>query len=77
MGDDIKMPIFRGLGSEDPDQFWFVANALWKERHITKEDVNKAQLIMMLRERALTWYMNYSMTNQVALMDDIKKSLVL
>jgi len=28
MVNDIKVPIFKGLGSEDPDQFWFVADAV-------------------------------------------------
>ena len=63
MVDDIKLPIFKGLGSEDPDQFWFLAYAIWTIRQITSVDVKNVQLITSLRERVITWYMKYSMTN--------------
>lgn len=76
MVDDIIIHIFRGLGLEDPEEFWFVADAVWKARKITDKYLKKAQLITMLQERALTWYMKYFVTNQAASLDDIKKALI-
>ena len=28
MTDDIKLPVFKGTGSEDPEQFWFLCKAV-------------------------------------------------
>ena len=28
MHDDIKLPVFKGTGSEDPEQFWFLCEAV-------------------------------------------------
>ena len=28
LADDIKLPIFKGTGSEDPEQFWFLCEAV-------------------------------------------------
>ena len=25
----MKMPIFKGLGTKNPEQFWFVADVVW------------------------------------------------
>lgn len=30
MANEVKIPIFRGEGSEDPEKFWFVVEVLWK-----------------------------------------------
>jgi len=38
----MKLPVFKGLGSEDPDQFWFVAKAMWTAQQITDDNINKA-----------------------------------
>ena len=37
--DDIKLPIFKGTGSEDPEQFWFLCEAVWNAKKITDPDV--------------------------------------
>ena len=37
--DDIKLPIFKGMGSEDPKQFWFLCEAVWNAKKITDLDV--------------------------------------
>ena len=29
MGDDMKLPTFRGTGAEDPEQHWFLCEAVW------------------------------------------------
>ena len=37
--DDIKLPVFKGTGSEDPEQFWFLCEAVWNAKKITDPDV--------------------------------------
>ena len=37
--DDIKLPVFKGTGSEDPEQFWFLCEAVWTGKNITDIDV--------------------------------------
>ena len=37
--DDIKLPVFKGTGSEDPEQFWFLCEAVWTAKNITDIDV--------------------------------------
>ena len=34
MNDDIKLPVFKGTGSEDPEQFWFLCEAVWTAKNI-------------------------------------------
>ena len=29
MGDDMKLPTFRGTGAEDPEQHWFLSEVVW------------------------------------------------
>ena len=60
--DDIKLPIFKGTGSEDPEQFWFLCEAVWNAKKITDPDVRAVQLITSFRDRALTWFMKFSRT---------------
>ena len=40
--DDIKLPIFKGTGSEDPEQFWFLCEAVWNAKKIIDPDVRAA-----------------------------------
>ena len=42
LADDIKLPIFKGTGSEDPEQFWFLCEAVWNVKKITDPDVRAA-----------------------------------
>ena len=42
MHDDIKLPVFKGTGSEDPEQFWFLCEAVWNAKTITDQDVRRA-----------------------------------
>ena len=54
----IKLPIFRGVGKEDPDQFWFVLR--WEAQGVTDDNIKKATLVNMLQDRALTWHIKHS-----------------
>ena len=73
--DDIKLPVFKGTGSEYPEQLWFLCEAVWTAKNITDIDVRRAQLITSFRDRALTWFMKFaSMQNPV--LADIKAALI-
>jgi hypothetical protein len=39
MVDEMRLPIFMGDGSEDPDQHWFLCEAVWNIKNVTDEDV--------------------------------------
>jgi len=56
----IKLPVFRGVGNEGPDQFWFVVRAVWKPQGVMNDNIKKATLVSMLQDRALTWYIKNS-----------------
>ena len=75
MHDDIKLPVFKGTGSEDPEQFWFLCEAVWNAKTITDQDVRRVQLVTYFRDRALTWFMKFSSTQSHAL-DDIKAVII-
>lgn len=63
MANAAKMPIFKSQGSEDLDQFWFVTKDVWKAWQINDDDMKKEQLLTMLQDKALSWYIKYSTTN--------------
>ena len=54
MGDDIKLPIFRGTGVEDPDQHFFLFEAVWNIKQVQNDDIKKVQLTTTFRDRSLT-----------------------
>ena len=62
MTDDIKLPIFKGTGSEDLEQFWFLCEAVWTAKNIMEQDIRRAQLVTSFRDQALTWFMKFSST---------------
>jgi len=44
-------------------------------KQINDEDVKKAQLVTMLQDRVMSWYIKYSTTNLAASLAETKKSL--
>ena len=75
MHDDINLHFFKGTGSEDPEQFWFLCEAVWTAKNTTDQDTKRAQLVTSFRDRALTWFMNFSNTQNHALAD-IKAAMI-
>jgi hypothetical protein len=57
MVDEMRLPTFRGHGSEDPNQHWFLCEDVWSIKNVTDEYVKRAQFSNTLRDRALIWYM--------------------
>src|SRR5882762_7404983 len=60
MGDDMKLPTFKGTGVEDPEKHWFLCEAVWTIKGIQDDNIKLVQLVTTLRDRALTWYMKYT-----------------
>ena len=75
VNDDITLSVFRGTGSEDLEQFWFLCKALWTTKNIMDQNTRTAQLVTSFRDRDLTWFMKFSSTQNYALVD-IKKSMI-
>ena len=42
MGDDIKLPIFWGIGAKDPEQHFFLCEAVWNIKQVQNDDTKKA-----------------------------------
>jgi hypothetical protein len=53
MADEMRLPIFRGYGSKDPDQHWFLCEVVWNINNFTDEDVKRTQFSTTLRDRTL------------------------
>ena len=53
MNDDIKLPVFKGTGSEDLEQFWFLCEAVWTAKNIMDQEIRRV-LVTSFRGRALT-----------------------
>ena len=56
----MKLPMFKGVGNEDPDQFWFVVKVVWEAQGVTDDNIKKATLVSTLQDRVLTWYFKHS-----------------
>jgi hypothetical protein len=76
MVDEMRIPIFIGDTSEDPDQHWFLCEAVWSINQFNDEVVKRAQFSNTLRDCALSWYMKFvKITIQTKLLNDIKTAL--
>ena len=75
MSNTIKFPIFKGLGSEDPDQVWFIANVVWTTQQITDDHIKKAHFVITLQDCVLTWYIKYFSNNPLATLAETKVAL--
>ena len=64
MGDDIRLPIFRGTRAEDPEQHFFLCEAVWNIKQVHNDDIKRAKLTTTFRDRALTWFMKFSISAQ-------------
>jgi hypothetical protein len=77
MADEMRLPIFRGDGSKDPYQHWFLCESVWNIKSITDEAIKRTQLSTKLWDRTLSWYMKLvqGMTQPKPL-NEIKNALV-
>jgi hypothetical protein len=74
--DEMRLPIFRGDGSKDPNQHWFLCEVVWSIKQVNDEVVKRAQFSTTLRDHALRWYMNFVKgVSQPKPLNDIKTTL--
>ena len=71
MENSVKLPLFKGLGNEDPDQFWFIVKAVWEAQGVIDDNMNKETLLSALQDCTLTRYIKYSNDNPNAGVEDI------
>ena len=77
MEDEMRLPIFRGDGSEYPDQHWFLCKVLWSIKQVNDEAIKRDQFINTLRDRALSWYMKFVKgVTQPKPLNEIKTALI-
>jgi hypothetical protein len=77
MAYEMRLTTFRGDGSEDPNQHWFLYEAVWSIKNVTDKAIKRSQFSTTLRDRALRWYMKLVQgTSQPKLLNEIKNTLV-
>jgi hypothetical protein len=76
MEDGMRLPTFRGDGSEDPDQHWFLCEAVWSFKNIIDEAFKRAQFSTTLRDRALSWYLKFVQGATPKPLNTIKTALI-
>ena len=55
MVDEMRLPTFRGDGSEDLDHHRFLCEVVWSIKNVTNKDVKRDQFSTTLRDHALRW----------------------
>lgn len=75
MANTMKMVIFKGVGSEDLEKLWFVADVVWIVQQITDDNIKKAQLVTTLQDKVLTWYIKYCEDHPVTTLEDTHQAL--
>ena len=79
VGDEVKLPIFHGNRTKDPEQYWFLCEAVWTVRQTIDDDVKKGQLATTLWGHALDWYIKFvqvSTGTSTKTLDVVRKSLI-
>jgi len=69
------LPIFRGIGNEEPEKLWFVVKVVWEAQGIMDDNIKKATLVSALQDHALTWYIKHSSDHPNARIAEIKDAL--
>ena len=75
MASAIKLSVFKGVGNEDPDQFWLVVKVVWEAQGVTDDNIKKATLVSALQDRALMRYIKHSNDNPDTAIADIQDAL--
>lgn len=48
MENEVKFPVFKGVGNENPDQFWFIVKVVWEVHGVMDENIKKATSVSAL-----------------------------
>jgi len=46
MAYEMRLPIFRGDGYEDPEQHWFLCEVVWSIKKVTDELLRELSLVL-------------------------------
>jgi hypothetical protein len=75
----IRLLEFRGEAAEYPEKHLFICAKIWEVKQITDEDTKLTQLAIMIKDRALDWYMILDINSAPGMkrtLEDIKKLLI-
>lgn len=75
MASIIKLSVFKGVGNEDSNQFWFVIRAIWEVQGVIDDNIKKVTLVGALQDHVLTWYIKHSNHNLNVEIADIQAVL--
>jgi len=67
--------MFHGNGSEDPQQHWFLCEAVWRVKQVTDANMKANQMVTTFRDRALNWFMKFS-GGQPKILNEIQMTLI-
>jgi len=59
VGGEMRLPLLHGNGSEDPQQHWFLCEAMWRVKKVTDADMKANQMVTTFRDRELNWFMKF------------------
>jgi hypothetical protein len=59
----IRLLEFRGDGSDDLENIFFICEKIWAKKQITYEYTKVAQLEITFRDHTLDWYMGLTTNN--------------
>ena len=79
VGKNTKLPLFHGNKTDDPEQYWFLYEAVWTIKQATNDDVKKGQLGTTLWGRAPNWYMKFiqvPMGTPAKNLDEVRRGLI-
>ena len=71
----MKFPTFKGVGDEDMDQFWFVAESVWTMHNVASDAAKRAQLSLAFKGISLDRYMGYIRQHANSTIEEIKNAL--
>ena len=54
---DIRLPTFNGNGAENPEQHWFLCEAIWMVHQVHNVDIKKEKMVTTLQGHVLDWFM--------------------
>jgi hypothetical protein len=58
----LRLPEFKGIGSEDPEQHLFICETIWTAKNVHDDGTKITQLATTFRGCALVWYMKLQST---------------
>jgi len=50
VGGEMRLPLFHGNGSEDPQQHWLLCETVWRVKQVTDSDMKANQMVTTFRD---------------------------